>query len=148
MTKYISTFLFVLLAYFSQLNNSIAKTDYNSLGKQGHDAWKCSIYAEYASSSDEKERQRLFEIGYDALTIFIQDGIEGKINKAEYKDVPIIILWQFTSGPTTDFRLGQIWHIMLDFYGKEIIDGAQYSDETKKSVAKTKYISSDCQTIK
>lgn len=146
MSKKNLVFIFFLSACFSQINYSIAKADYNLLGQQGHSAWECAIYADYGKLP--AEQNRLFKIGYQSLYVFIRDGVEGKIDKSEYKNVPIMVLWQFTSGPTVDFRLGQIWATMLKFHGSEISESVKYSDGTESSAAKKKFINKNCQEIK
>jgi hypothetical protein len=80
---------------------SLASTDeeISSLGDKMSDAFKCSTYA--SIFRDQKEQQRLFQIGLKAGRDFVE-GLKSR-------DDPTSELLTFMRGVSTDFVVGQMY---------------------------------------
>jgi hypothetical protein len=109
-------------------------------------------------SGNEKEYERLFELGYRAGTVFL-DGVRTKtISEAEIKEAPVGVLWHMT-GPTTDFMIGRIFEaatndafdqvVKEDSAGVPIFDPSKWADDELRTIrAKNKFQSSNCTLVR
>lgn len=119
-------------------------------------AFSCATFA--GMSGDEKEQERLFELGYKSGKVFI-DGVRTKtISEAEIKEAPVGVLWNM-AGPTTEFVIGRIFEaasndaydkvVKEDSEGLPITDPSKWAnDELKIIRAKNKYLISNCTLIR
>src|SRR5215831_12849314 len=103
------TFVAVLVALGAgSLAKAQTQDDYATMARTTWAAFECSMYAK-----DDKETDRLFVVGYQAGTTFLQAAKAGKVAKGTWQRVPVGISWNLT-GPTNDFMLGVIYQSALD----------------------------------
>lgn len=119
-------------------------------------AFSCAVYAEI--SGNNKEHERLFEVGYKAGKAFV-DGVRNKtIAEAEVKEAPVGVLWHM-GGPTTDFVVGRVFEaasedaydevVKEDSSGAPILDPLKWADDELKVVrAKNKFQSANCTLVR
>jgi len=105
-------------------------------------AFKCAIYAN--NFDDQKEEQRLFQIGLKAG----RDAVEGA---KSLKDSPMSELQTYMPGVTTDFLVGQMWEEQSNQVGDEIRNSLvpkRWEDlDARKYEAERRYRESNCSLI-
>ena len=113
---------------------------YALMGRKVFAAFTCSALSTAAGKTDETKR--LFNIGYEQGTIFINALQSGKITNADLNNqVPMGVLFVLY-GPTVDFILGRIYEVATDETLKDIFKSADESQQ--KMVAQTTYTKMNC----
>jgi hypothetical protein len=84
---------------FPSLSVAASDAEINGLGNKMSSAFRCSTYAQL--SQDQKEQQRLFQIGLKAGRDFVE-GLKSR-------DDPTSELLTFMRGLSTDFVVGQMY---------------------------------------
>lgn len=119
-------------------------------------AFSCATFA--GLSGNNKEQERLFELGYKSGKTFV-DGVKNKtITETEAKEAPVGVLWHM-GGPTTDFIIGRIFEaasddaydevVKTDGAGLRILDPSKWADdELKVMKARNKYQASNCTLVR
>jgi hypothetical protein len=120
---------------------SIAASDaeINSLGDKMSGAFKCATYA--SMFHDQKEQQRLFQIGLKAG----RDYVEG----LKSRDDPTSEMSAFIRAAPTDFVVGQMYESQSTHVYDEIVNsqnGPLDADATKTQ-AELRYRQSNCSVI-
>jgi hypothetical protein len=130
----------ILAAIFSGFLpfSSLAASDaeISSLGDKMSGAFKCSTYA--SMFHDQKEQQRLFQIGLKAG----RDYVEG----LKTRDDPASEMSAFIRAAPTDFVVGQMYEAQSTHAYDEIVKN-QPDAEAAKTQAETSYRNSNCASM-
>ena len=129
---------------FSSPSFAASDADLNNLSDKMSGAFKCSTYA--AIFHDQKEQQRLFQIGLKAG----RDYVEG----LKSRDDPTSEMSTFIRGVSTDFVVGQLYEAESTHAYDEIVkyqNGLPLKQWLDASAAKTQaelsYRKSNCSLI-
>ncbi len=119
--------------------------------------WLCSIYAEL--KGDTKEQTRLFALGYGKGKQFMGAANAGTITPEEGQAIVPMMVRMLMAGPTPEFVLGRIFEAAatqayndvatMDANGLPLAPENYVTDhELKASIAKTRFIRSNCELIR
>ena len=129
---------------FSSPSFAASDADLNNLSDKMSGAFKCSTYA--AIFHDQKEQQRLFQIGLKAG----RDYVEG----LKSRDDPTSEMSTFIRGVSTDFVVGQLYEAESTHAYDEIVkyqNGLPLNQSLDAAAAKTQaelsYRKSNCSLI-
>ncbi|MGF6528041.1 hypothetical protein [Variovorax sp. PvP013] len=126
------------VASFAQSSMEFAR-----MGQATWSAFRCSTLA--ALSSDQKEQDRHFKIGYDNGKRFFAAFDAKKIHPADMEsEVPIAII-TLMGGPTADFMLGRIFEAAMDSAAKDVLNADR---SLQKTLAQSKFASQSCGLLK
>jgi hypothetical protein len=104
----------LLVPVFLGLSTTVSATEkYNEFGRLGYAYWDCAANG-YLIEPSPSSVERLFELGYEKLGVFLQAGQDGELTEENTKDVPIGLSWYFVKGPNVDFSLGFMWAKFFD----------------------------------
>ncbi|MBY5332163.1 hypothetical protein [Rhizobium leguminosarum] len=127
------------------------------LGRLAWSAFECHELALIADNQPEKER--LFRLGSDASTTFVEAVRAGKVSDNEmFNFVPGGIA-RATDGPSVEFVVGRIYQLVVsntfenvtqeDNSGKALPPEKWVADPFEmKGIAQTKYRAANCELIK
>ena len=110
--------------------------DIGSLGDKMSGAFKCSIYA--SMFHDQKEQQRLFQIGSKAGRDFVE-GMKGRTDP----DPSVGAMLAFVRGVSTDFMVGT----MYESEATKAFDEIPMGPTAEKNQAEVIYRKSNCSSI-
>jgi hypothetical protein len=134
----------VMLVALSSPSSAASDAEIVSLSDKMSDAFRCSTYAQLIH--DQKEQQRLFQIGLKAG----RDYVEG----LKSRDDPTSELSTFIRGVPTDFMVGQLYEADSTHAYDEIVkyqNGVPLKEPLDASEAKTqaelRYRQSSCSLI-
>jgi hypothetical protein len=127
-----------------------------NLGRVMWSAFECATYADL--SGDEDEQKRLFKVGYEAGTNFVDGVKNGEISDSEAKQAPTGVL-MLLNGPTTDFVIGRIYEsasgnafdkvVKRDSDGGLILDPTEWATGEYRTLrAKNLFQSSNCTLVR
>ena len=89
------------------------------LAEKGEAAFECATFA--ALMNDEKEYQRLFDIGYRSFVDFLKAFVAGDVTEAEYrKHLRLDISFHF-KGPTIDFAVGRAYEYLQTLASERVL---------------------------
>jgi hypothetical protein len=114
--------------------------DIGSLGDKMSGAFKCSIYA--SMFHDQKEQQRLFQIGLKAGRDFVE-GMKGRTDP----DPSVGAMLAFVRGVSTDFMVGTMYESEATKAFDEIPMEQRLDPSAEKNQAEVIYRKSNCSSI-
>ena len=102
--------IFILLApVIWGFSTAVAAAEmYNELGRLGYAYWDCAARG-YLMETNPSSVDRLFELGYEKLGMFLEAAQSGELTEENTKNVPIGLSWYYVQGPNLDFSLGYMW---------------------------------------
>jgi hypothetical protein len=115
-------------------------TEVGSLGDKMSGAFKCSIYA--SMFHDQKEQQRLFQIGLKAGRDFVE-GMKGRTDP----DPSVGAMLAFVRGVSTDFMVGTMYESEATKAFDEIPMEQRLDPSAEKNQAEIIYRKSNCSSI-
>ncbi|HAA07686.1 MAG TPA: hypothetical protein DCD99_11415 [Acinetobacter schindleri] len=112
-------------------------------------AFSCSAFNSYIK--EEKEAERLFNIGYKSGTDFYNYTAKNKISSdALNKEIPFLYL--MIAGPSIDFNLGQLYSSVSDTAVKKIFQDSSlnfvYDEDLRKIKAQNLVRDNNCRLLK
>jgi hypothetical protein len=128
--------IFTCILPVSSVSLAASDAEIGSLGDKMSGAFKCSTYA--SIFHDQKEQQRLFQIGLKAGREYVE-GLKSR-------DDPKSELLTFMRGVPTDFVVGQMYESESTHAYDEIVQNPSDAD-TVKSQAELSYRRSNCSVI-
>ena len=126
--------IFTGILPFSSLSLAASDEEINGLGDKMSGAFRCSTYAQLMH--DQKEQQRLFQIGLKAG----RDYVEG----LKSRDDPTSEMLTFIRGVSTDFVVGQLYESESTHAYDEI---AKLDASEAKTQAERSYRNGNCSLI-
>jgi hypothetical protein len=136
--------IFTSILPFSSLSLAASDAEIGSFGDKMSGAFKCSTYA--SMFHDQKEQQRLFQIGLKAGRDYVE-GLKGR-------DDPTSEMSTFIRGVSTDFVVGQMYESESTHAYDEIVKNQnglplkQWLDaDAAKTQAELRYRQSNCSLI-
>jgi hypothetical protein len=135
----IATVITSNLAFWSS-SFAASDTDIGSLGDKMSGAFKCSIYASMVH--DQKEQQRLFQIGLKAG----RDFVEGMKDRTD-PDPSVGSMLAFVRGVSTDFMVGTMYESEAIKAFDEIPMEQRLDPSAEKNQAEIIYRKSNCSSI-
>jgi hypothetical protein len=136
----------VLSIWASPVEADVSK----ELAKKGRAAWSSFVCASLASHLDEKvEHERLFEYGYEQGKIFVEAVFAGEVTREDIdNEVPIGVSVSL-EGPTTDFMLGRIYEVAVEYASDSIWDDhdSPVDQDTRRTLAKSRFTEANCRLI-
>jgi hypothetical protein len=135
----IATVITSNLAFWSS-SFAASDTDIGSLGDKMSGAFKCSIYA--SMFHDQKEQQRLFQIGLKAG----RDFVEGMKDRTD-PDPSVGSMLAFVRGVSTDFMVGTMYESEATKAFDEIPMEQRLDPSAEKNQAEIIYRKSNCSSI-
>jgi hypothetical protein len=135
----ILTTIFTGILPFSSVSVAASDAEINSLGDKMSGAFKCATYA--SMFHDQKEQQRLFQIGLQAG----RDYVEG----LKSRDDPKSELLTFMRAAPTDFVVGQMYESQSTHVYDEIVNSQNgpLDADAAKTQAELRYRQSNCAVI-
>jgi hypothetical protein len=135
----ILTTIFTGILPFSSVSVAASDAEINSLGDKMSGAFKCATYA--SMFHDQKEQQRLFQIGLQAG----RDYVEG----LKSRDDPKSELLTFMRAAPTDFVVGQMYESQSTHVYDEIVNSQNgpLDADAAKTQAELRYRQSNCDVI-
>src|SRR3974390_1778458 len=119
---------------FSSFSRAASDEEINGLGDKMSGAFRCSTYAQLMH--DQKEQQRLFQIGLKAG----RDYVEG----LKSRDDPTSEMLRFIRGVSTDFVVGQLYESESTHAYDEI---AKLDASEAKTQAERSYRNGNCSLV-
>ena len=115
-----------------------------AMGKLAWSAFECSSVA--SVSGNDKERERLFSIGYDSGKRFVQALQAGKISKADGLNIAPSGFLMLAHGPTIDFILGRVFESAQDNALKDVFatNGNLNSEKLQTTIANNRFHERNC----
>jgi hypothetical protein len=125
--------IFTGILPFSPVSLAASDAEINSVGDKMSGAFKCATYA--SMFHDQKEQQRLFQIGLKAGREYVE-GLKSR-------DDPKSELLTFMRAAPTDFVVGQMYESESTHAYNEIVQNQSDADAAK-SQAELRYRQSNC----
>jgi hypothetical protein len=130
--------IFTGILAFSSVSLAASDAEIVSFGDKMSGAFKCSTYA--SMFHDQKEQQRLFQIGLKAG----RDYVEG----LKSRDDPTSEMSTFMRGVSTDFVVGQMYEAQSTHAYDEIVKNqSDTGADAAKTQAELTYRKSSCSLI-
>jgi hypothetical protein len=132
--------IFTAILPFSSISLAASDAEIESFGDKMSAAFGCSTYAQV--SQDQKEQQRLFQIGLKAARDYVE-GLKSREDLAKGETAA------FIRSVSTDFVVGQMYESVSTHAYDEIVNqtGQSLNASEAKTQAERSYRQSNCSLI-
>jgi len=139
----------ILLTLILSSQPALAETSmgYALMGAKTWSAFECVALASFAKKY-EAEEKRLFKLGYDSGTAFLQALREGKIKKEDLSSHAPLYFLLLARGPNNDFILGRAYEFVVSLVSDDLSEKAQSNFDSRKTYASIGFSEKNCRLIK
>jgi hypothetical protein len=137
-----------LLAATLLTTRALAQTslDYAKMSRKVWSLFECTVLVGY--TDNETEAERLFLLGYETGTTFVEALRAGKIKREDLRNHIPWTMGEKLSGPKAEFAVGRLFESIQGYTVKEIWEDTGSNEDLRKSKALSTYEKQNCSFLK
>jgi hypothetical protein len=120
--------------------------DYAKMSRKVWSLFECTVLAGY--TDDKAEAERLFLLGYETGTTFIEALRAGKIKQEDLRSNMPWTMGEKLAGPSAEFALGRVFESIQGYTVEEIWKDTGLNDDLRKSKALSTYQKQNCSFLR